>query len=385
MSETVDLHHQIDGPDGAPVVVLGSSIGTSGAMWEPQVAALSRRYRVVRYDHRGHGRSPVPRGPYALDDLGRDVLALLDHLGLERVAYGGLSLGGMVGMWLGDPRARAHHLARAVLHLGLPRSAGALGGADRPRPPRGHPVARRGDDAPLVQRGHALAAAPPFVRQLTQGMADTPDEGYAGCCAAIGEMDLRDQIHAITAPTLVICGAEDPSTPLPMALEHLRARSPTPSWSSCPTRPTWPRSSNPSGPRRPSSPTSTTTPTTTPAAWTVRRAVLGDAHVDRAIAGTTPFTAPFQDLITRYAWGDVWNRPGLDRATRSAITLALLTALDQPEELAMHVRAARRNGLTAEQISEVLLHSAVYCGVPAANVAFAVANAVLAEEDPGRT
>ena len=101
MSETVALHHRIDGPEGAPVVVLGSSIGTSGAMWEPQVAALSRRYRVVRYDHRGHGGSPVPAGPYSLDDLGRDVLALLDRLGLERVAYGGLSLGGMVGMWLG--------------------------------------------------------------------------------------------------------------------------------------------------------------------------------------------------------------------------------------------------------------------------------------------
>jgi 3-oxoadipate enol-lactonase / 4-carboxymuconolactone decarboxylase len=109
--------------------------------------------------------------------------------------------------------------------------------------------------------------------------------------------------------------------------------------------------------------------------------VLGDAHVDRAIALTTPFSAPFQDLITRYAWGDVWNRPGLDRTTRSAITLALLTALSKPEELAMHVRAARHNGLTTQQISEVLLHSAVYCGVPAANVAFSVANAVLAEEE----
>ena len=111
----------------------------------------------------------------------------------------------------------------------------------------------------------------------------------------------------------------------------------------------------------------------------VRREVLGDAHVDRAVAGTTPFTADFQDFITRYAWGEIWSRPGLTRAERSMITLTALTVLRQDEELAMHLRAALRNGLTPEQISEVLLHTAVYAGVPAANRAFAVAARVLAE------
>jgi 4-carboxymuconolactone decarboxylase len=104
----------------------------------------------------------------------------------------------------------------------------------------------------------------------------------------------------------------------------------------------------------------------------VRRAVLGDSHVDRAVAGTTDLTAPFQDLITRYAWGEVWARPGLSRSERSMITLAVLAALRQSEELAMHARAAVRNGLTPEQIGEVLLHVAVYAGVPAANQAFKV-------------
>jgi 4-carboxymuconolactone decarboxylase len=113
----------------------------------------------------------------------------------------------------------------------------------------------------------------------------------------------------------------------------------------------------------------------------VRREVLGDAHVDRAIAGATGFTADFQDLITRYAWGDVWARDGLDRRTRSCITLALLTALQCHDELAMHVRAARRNGLTAGEIGEVLLHTAVYAGVPAANSAFAIAQRVLADDE----
>lgn len=112
----------------------------------------------------------------------------------------------------------------------------------------------------------------------------------------------------------------------------------------------------------------------------VRREVLGDAHVDRAVAGTTPVTADFQDFITRYAWGEIWSRPGLSRAERSMVTLTALVVLRQDEELAMHLRAALRNGLTPEQISEVLLQTAVYAGVPAANRAFAVAARVLAEE-----
>ena len=112
----------------------------------------------------------------------------------------------------------------------------------------------------------------------------------------------------------------------------------------------------------------------------VRREVLGDEHVDRAIENTTEFTAAFQEFITRNAWGAVWTREGLDRRTRSAITLAVLTALGREQELAMHVRAARTNGLTPEEISEVLLHTAIYAGVPASNAAFAVAQRVLADE-----
>lgn len=118
----------------------------------------------------------------------------------------------------------------------------------------------------------------------------------------------------------------------------------------------------------------------------VRRQVLGDAHVDRATAARTEFTAPFQDLITRYAWGEIWSRPGLTRAERSMITLTALAALRQEEELAMHVRAALRNGLSEAQIQEVLLQVAIYAGVPAANRAFAIAQRVLtevADENPG--
>jgi 4-carboxymuconolactone decarboxylase len=113
----------------------------------------------------------------------------------------------------------------------------------------------------------------------------------------------------------------------------------------------------------------------------VRREVLGDAHVDAAVARTTALTEEFQDLITRYAWGEIWTRPGLDRRTRSCMTLVALVALNRMDELALHLRAARRNGLTDDEIKEVLLHCAVYCGVPAGNSAFAIAQRVLAEEE----
>ena len=117
----------------------------------------------------------------------------------------------------------------------------------------------------------------------------------------------------------------------------------------------------------------------TAAGLRTRRDVLGDEHVDRAIAATTEFTAPFQDFITRYAWGEIWNRPGLGRRERSMITIAVLAALGRDEELAMHIRAALRNGVTPPEISEVLLHLAVYAGVPASNRAFAVAARVFAD------
>ena len=118
------------------------------------------------------------------------------------------------------------------------------------------------------------------------------------------------------------------------------------------------------------------------AGMAVRREVLGDAHVDRAVAGTTPFTADFQELITQYAWGSIWTRPGLDRRSRSLITLTALVARGHHEELAMHVRAAKRNGLTDEEIAELFLQTAIYCGVPDANTAFRIAQGVLAEDEP---
>jgi len=207
------LHYTVDGPDGAPVLVLSGSLGTTTEIWQPQLDALTERYRVVRYDHRGHGRSPVPPGPYALADLGGDLLELLDHLGLERVHLAGTSLGGMVAMWL------AAHAPERVDRLALLCTSASLG------PPevwaQRAATVRAGGVAPVVDGvidrwftpGFA-AANQGVVAWARRMLESTPPEGYAGCCAAIGTMDLTGALGRIGAPTLVVAGADDPATPV---------------------------------------------------------------------------------------------------------------------------------------------------------------------------
>jgi 3-oxoadipate enol-lactonase len=208
----VALHHVIDGRDDAPPLVLSPSLGSTLAMWEPQVEPLARAHRVIRYDHRGHGRSPVPPPPYALEDLGADALALLDALELERVDWCGLSLGGMVGMWL------AAHASERIGRLVLCCTSAQLG----PRSTWEERIAavREGGTASIAEAGVGrwltadFAAAQPDVADGLRAMiAGTDDDGYVGCSSAIEHMDLRDVLGAIRAPTLVIAGADDPATP----------------------------------------------------------------------------------------------------------------------------------------------------------------------------
>ncbi|GAB3205103.1 3-oxoadipate enol-lactonase [Marinactinospora thermotolerans] len=209
---TVDVHHVIDGPEDAPVLILGGSLGSTLEMWEPQVADLARDLRVVRYDMRGHGRSPVPGGPYTIADLGADVVRLLDRLGVRRAHFAGLSIGGMTGMWLGA------HAPERIDRLALLCTSALLG------PPEGW--SRRAATVRAEGTGAVAAgvverwftpgfahAEPAVVERMTSMVAATPAEGYAGCCAAIERMDLRPDLPAIAAPTLVVAGADDPATP----------------------------------------------------------------------------------------------------------------------------------------------------------------------------
>ena len=209
---SVELYHELDGPQDAPVVLLGGSLGSSVRVWDPQVPALARRLRVVRFDHRGHGRSPTPPGPYEIADLAQDVLALMDRLGVQRAHYCGLSIGAMVGMWLGaNAPGRVDRLVLMCTSAHMPpasmwaqRAAAVLAA--------GTPEAVAD---PIVDRWltPAYAAAHPKERlRLRDMLVANPPDGDAACCGAIERMDLRRDLARIAAPTLVISGAGDPAT-----------------------------------------------------------------------------------------------------------------------------------------------------------------------------
>jgi 3-oxoadipate enol-lactonase len=218
-------HYEVTGPSDAPALVLSNSLGTSVAMWDRQVAALSEHFRLVRYDHRGHGRSPVPSGPYLLEELGRDVLDLLDHLGIRRASLCGVSLGAMVGMWLGaNAPDRIDRLVLCCTSAHLPP---AEAWAQRAATVRDAGTTEVVADAVLARWLTAAARErdPETVSWLRAMLLATPAEGYANCCGAIERMDLRGTIPAITAPTLAIAGAQDPATP-PSHLEAIAAAIP---------------------------------------------------------------------------------------------------------------------------------------------------------------
>jgi 3-oxoadipate enol-lactonase len=204
--------HRFDGPEDAPVLVLSNSLGTTNEMWEPQLSALTRSFRVLRYDRRGHGRSEVPPGPYTIDDLGRDVLELLDALELERVSYCGLSIGGMDGMWI------AANAPKRVGRLCLCSTSANLGPpelwVDRAATVRADGTGAVADAtmgrwfSPAFHEAH-----PEVVARFREMVASTPAEGYASCCEAIRDWDFRGELGRISAPTLVLSAEHDPSTP----------------------------------------------------------------------------------------------------------------------------------------------------------------------------
>jgi 3-oxoadipate enol-lactonase len=205
-------HHTVTGPEHAPPLVLSNSLGSSLAMWDAQAPALAERFRLIRYDIRGHGQSPVPPAPYSIDDVGRDLIELLDHLEVEKAHVVGLSLGGMTGMWLGiNAPERVDRLALLCTSakLGPPETW-----ADRAKL-----VREEGTEA-VAEAGVGRWLTEPFrhdnpdiTRDLEAMIAAIPDEGYAACCGVIEHLDLTAELPSIAAPTLVIAGAQDPATP----------------------------------------------------------------------------------------------------------------------------------------------------------------------------
>jgi 3-oxoadipate enol-lactonase / 4-carboxymuconolactone decarboxylase len=394
------------GPPGRrkPLLVLGPSLGTSAvALWTACVGDLADRFHLVGWDLPGHGVSPATTGT-SLDfaDLAAAVIDLVDAVQEERgepsgpFAYAGDSAGGAVGLQL---LVDAPDRVRAAVILSSSAAFGAMPGwTDRAA------AARASGTASLVplslQRWFTDGFAdrePERVSALLHSLREADDESYAQVCEALSRFDVRDRLGDVTAPVLAVAGSDDVATP-PALVEDIAAGIPDCRLVVLDGVAHLPPTEVPSVVVRllaqhlePTGGPTTGIPA--PAledapdalynrGMAVRREVLGDAHVDRATAAVTDLTREFQELITRYAWGTIWTRPGLDRRSRSMITLTALIARGHHEELAMHVRAARTNGLTDDEIKEVILQSAIYCGVPDANTAFRVAQTVLSEPVP---
>jgi 3-oxoadipate enol-lactonase len=206
---SVEVEYTLEGSDDAPVVVFSNSLGTTGVMWDAQVTALSERFRVLRYDTRGHGGTPAPPGPYTIGDLAGDVLELLDRLELERVSFCGLSIGGMTGMWLGaHAPERIDRLAICCTGLRLPTAEMWTERAA---------LVRREGMASVVDATIERWFTPGFperspdvVARIREVFLTTDPEGYAGCCEALAEFDMRGRLGGVEAPTLVIAGEDDP-------------------------------------------------------------------------------------------------------------------------------------------------------------------------------
>jgi 3-oxoadipate enol-lactonase len=209
---SVALHHRLDGPEGAPVLMLSNSLGTAVGMWDDHLPELAEHFRVLRYDQRGHGRTPAPPGPYTIAELGGDALELLDQLGLERVSFCGTSLGGMTGIWLAiNAPERIDRLALCCTSAHLPPREMWT---ERAATVRAHGVEAVVDAQ--LERWFTPSLAerrPEAVERTRRVLLETPPEGYAGCCEAIASHDLRHELGSIRAPTLVLAADDDPATP----------------------------------------------------------------------------------------------------------------------------------------------------------------------------
>ena len=373
-------HVQQAGPPGAPALVLLHSLGANLHVWDDQAAVLATSFRVIRLDMRGHGLTSITPGPYTIEGLADDVLAALDALGVAQAHVAGLSIGGLIA------QAVAHRAPDRALSLVLCDTALAIPPAnlwtERAATIRSHGMASLIDG--IMARWITPAnAATPVADGMRAMLAATSAEGYAACAEAIGSWA---GVSGLTVPTLVVVGAMDVSTP-PAAAAALAAAIPGAVLTEIPDAAHIAPMEKAAGVTQAmaafllAEPALDSPDPRYDAGLAVRRQVLGAAHVDRSLGGVTAFDADWQAHITRTAWGGVWTRPGLDRRTRSLLTLAILAALGHEEELRLHLRATRNTGASPADVAEMLMHISVYAGVPAANAAMRIAKSVLAEPE----
>lgn len=364
----VRLFYRLDGNADKPVVALVHSLGTDHSLWDRQAEDLLPYFRVLRCDVRGHGASESTPGDYSVAMLAGDVVALASALGIEKFALCGLSLGGMIGQWLGaNQPERLTHLALANTSAKFP--------APEIMESRRQQALATGMQAfvdSAMQRGflpESLAANPAFVASMRSVFLATDPVGYAGCCAAIRDLNQIELLEKIRGPVLVIGGDRDISTPWQGHGDVLAARIPGARHVVLPAA----HLSNLERPRSFSAALLGFLLSERKDGASIRRQVLGDEHVDRAAATTTDFNRDFQEMITKFAWGTIWSRPGLDRRTRRLLVLAITAATGRWEEFRLHVRTGLRKELEPCDLEEVLLQTAAYAGVPAANTGFHVA------------
>lgn len=372
------LFYRLEGREDLPALVLSHSLGCDHGMWLPQLPDLLEHFRVLRYDTRGHGASDVPEGNYTIDQLGRDVAGLLDALKIREFAFCGLSMGGAVGQWLAvnlsgrvTALVLANTSAKFAAELLEARRKAVLGGGIQP-------IA----DAVLGRFFSPENLAGPNAQSIRSVLLGTNPAGYAGCCAALRDFNFKPLLDKISIPTLVIVGDRDASTPWAEHGKFLATGIANAQTVHLPT-------AHLSNLERPRAFTAALLefleePREDRAdpleiGLRVRRETLGSEHVERSIANATDLTHDFQSLITRYAWGAVWSRPGLDRRTRRLLTLSVLAAMGRWEEFRLHLRAGLSHGLESCDVKEALLQVAVYAGVPAANTGFQIASEYLKE------
>lgn len=367
------MNYKIEGTPNSPVLIFSNSLGSTIDMWEELVPYLLPYFRVLRYDTRGHGGSPVTSEPYTIEQLGNDLINLMDHLSIEKAYFCGLSMGGLIGQWLGIHKPERFY--KIVLS-----NTGAKIGDNEGWNSRIKTITEKGLEAIVdatIDRWFTeefKANNPKRISQTREMFLSSPVLGYANCCAAIRDTDFRKDLSRLSVKTLVITGDQDLVTNVEHA-DYLVAQIPDASLKVLPAR-------HLAATELPEKYAEVLVDflvgeSTFERGMHVRRTVLGNAHVDRASAKINEFNGDFQEFISHYAWGEIWTRPGLEKKERSILTLGLMIALNRASEFKMHVRAAFNNGLTKEEIKEIIMHASIYCGLPAANEAIHLAEEVL--------
>ena len=383
----VRIHWRTDGHEDSPPLLLSNSLGTDLAFWDPVMPRLADYFRVIRMDTRGHGASDAPPGAYTTAMLAEDTLAVADAAGAGRFAFAGVSMGGAIGLALGIrhperlTRLMLCHTAasfpRAVFEerIARIRAGGMAAVVDA--------VLQRFFTDDFRARESAVFAS---VRSTLLALDPV---GYIGCCCAVRDTDLSDGLASITTPTLVLTGDHDQSTPTEKG-RAIAAAIPGARLASLPTahlsHPEQPAAfvdiavpfllgellPNRNGPLTDPSPRiDETLGDQLARGLERRRRTLGREYVDARIGDRDPLTADYQQMITRYAWDEIWNRPALETRVRRMLVLAISASLGRWEEFDLHLDAGLNGGLEIAEVKEVLMQTAIYAGVPAANTAFA--------------